>query len=154
MTASETNCMRILVFEKKDRWTKLIRRRCRKRESVEVAQVPSLQFLTRILDAETGNFIALDVDDKNVDEVVSLLARHSNSAQNHRFVAFCRDADSPFPLAIRHAGAVACFFSLIDVESVVRLARCHFSEAKSGRSDFNRELPLEEKIWQELPQFQ
>lgn len=109
--------------------------------------------LDEILSAETGNFVLLDVTAKNVDEVIWLVTKHSNSAQNHRFIGYCQESDAGFNRALRQAGVVACTFSLIDVKSVVRAARRHFSNTKAGWAVFSGPLSLEEKIWLELPDF-
>ena len=147
----------VVVCESEDRWTKLVRRQIQAQDPFRVIRVPGYKFLRQFLSSRTAIFVAIEIDSQNVEPIAELVRRSISGGKNHRFVGLCQTLDRSNAVALRCCGLDACYFSLTNVQSVIRLARRHFATlAKAAISNVQADsapLDLLSGFWDRLPTF-
>ncbi len=143
-----------MVCEPIDQWTKLIRRYSAN-GGFSVVRWTNLASAERDVIRGRGCVVAVSLTRQNAMEAMRRIAELSDFGGQHRFVGLCdavlKEAESVF----LSAGISACFFSLVDVQSLVRLAEVHFELVSKHVGFLSNELPTStvDRILQELPKF-
>ena len=145
---------RIIVCEPNDRWTKLVRRR-QMDGGFSVVRSNSFEFGKREIWRGHGWVFAIHLDDQNVLETLKAISSSGICVRHHCFVGLCDAVFKGSDSMLLSAGLSACFFSPVDVKSLVRLAVTHFEFVAEHIQTLNNDSPMTtvDRIWSELPQF-
>ncbi len=154
MTNQHPDSNRIIVCEKTDRWTKLVRRYVRDRCDFEVHRLPGIAFLEGLDRDQFPCFIAVSLDPTNLRQAGQWLFRLRTCGFSCGVVGLA-EGFSPADLGwARGLGLDACYFSLTRVQSMIRLAERFFAVPGHGTAPFewNETLPLDSGIQEMLPE--
>ncbi len=135
---------KFLVCEKSNRWTVALRWRLTQ-DQPQLVVSHDLHSCWQSLDLAPASFLALELDESNLESIVERLQDVRNRFPSARAAVMCDRSMASCQWLIREAGAVHVAVSTRDMSTVIRLAERHFAQVNQPV------VGVRQRVWDSLP---